>query len=1523
MSRPQSFVGPQQSVPPFNELAKQLDPMLPKVDYDMIRQKYFVDHIVPRIQNPTATGALWEDFKAQTERQPLLTKTQQWESQLQIGINGAARQLIQPAVSFMPGMKPMLDQLNKNDEELQAIADREGFSANAPKFFGSMIGMLPPAILTSMAVEPAAAFLAGQAFTSVRTIALANRALRGGLGFAAFEAASDQTGDRLMSGLRGFATGATLDLALGLPAFLGSRGIEAPAKVAKDALLGKPLEEKASSAVAEYVNNQAATAQKEGRPNVFLFESNKTKGVTAILSDPDGRPLTIPILPGKEDAALNSLNKWLDKGGTFDTLQYHPNDAATAQKVMRELADKRAVGYDNSVFLRTQEGKAPEELVSALAEHSVPSEVKSGMVSVPVTNIEVPEPSLPPGVKHQGVQMGVDGKLAFDLYNLDIGEGKQTTFAVKEGQDILEQANKMRDKWGLTRIEAEQAKADVLTKSVAQERIDAGEMPKMSKVQAANIIRGYGGNPETADLEAVQYMGEQELNRLYETVQRQKEAQIGPAAGLAEEKFGKGNAPQAQLEFAPKSKEVDVPSPQAQVELGRSNSLYKLLGIDPETHQVVDIPLEGRPGQIRAVVPLKVMRAIGQINGGSDNFAALTWQQWQSGLQELGVSKDEIAKLAIPNSPMIVFRQGVERATVYHEGIHANLVNAELNPVEHIPEQMRSVATELVNGLRSYAGYAQMKFEGTLDEAFTYAAQAVRFNEKSLMDKLVEWDRSPDHIKMFVNETSKNLLDASYAKLDNPGVRIFQRRLEDLIRRTDTSVFYNAAEGLRATGEALSFEPQSGTFSIVSAQGQMRAFPSLNDAWDYVLQNDISDYTADPTFWGQVRGARGPFTSGPLPGKNMPLPDTPLVKENGGFGWTSINGWFRPFLPWVATLDRQVNEVAAKTNKYLPIFDAVKKVDNGVRAGEGYLNKWTTKFGDQLANFTHEKQVDLFELLSLRPDDWDKALDKFRFDETEKKAANQLLSEVKAFSQEAHIPVLTYLQDYYPKLKYSAWQPDAVPGWSLIKNARSQGFWENAVQTASLDPSDNHMGRFLKWTIKAGYEKNFTGTPLEELQKLVDLKSAEGSYVLGSTRYPLTNYIRYMKGVPDTTSQAINKAIGDFQGFLSDKAKVLNKSLPDGMKLPEEFAAPAQTMNRLMLLSYAAGLALRPAIAVRDALQVMITGFPVIGGGAFAKGMGRALTREGWQFAEQNGALLRKTTVGELYGDVFDELPLADKGNLSKITRYSQKLLGPSRWGNNFARAAVFNGTFAEALDATEAFSSGSITQDQFLKQSHAWALEPQLFTKFIARASKPGAEAATIARDIALEVTDLTQWAYRRGTQPAMLKTGLGRIFGQYGNWPLNYMEFLSMLGKKYSTFPEQSMKALGTWGAVNFAASKAMEGIGADSSKWLWTSPAGYAGGPQLDFVRDLAKGMEGGQEGESARARVLRYPINFIPGSIEARSIITAMEGHEDLQPGGKGFLRALGFRPLEQVKKDQDYQQWLLEESGITANPYRGR
>jgi len=365
-------------------------------------------------------------------------------------------------------------------------------------------------------------------------------------------------------------------------------------------------------------------------------------------------------------------------------------------------------------------------------------------------------------------------------------------------------------------------------------------------------------------------------------------------------------------------------------------------------------------------------------------------------------------------------------------------------------------------------------------------------------------------------------------------------------------------------------------------------------------------------------------------------------------------------------------------------------------------------------------------------------------------------------------------------------------------------------------------------------------------------------------------------------------------------------------------APPRQVLNRFMLLSYAMGLCVRPAIAIRDTFQAFTGGMTVLGPARFGKAFAQLMSNPSryLEEADKAGALLRRNNIGELYGDITQEVPTEGPGWMDRIAKWSNQLLAPSRWGHNFGRAIMYTGEYNDALEAVKAYRAGKLGLDALHENTTIWFMDRPVQSTLLKMAGDTRFPPEDVARKTALEAVDLTQWPYRRGTQPTLLRYGMGRIFGQYAVWPANYADFLYRIGKKWAERPGMAARTSATFVAVHYALSHAMEAAGADTSRWFWQSPAGFAGSPHWDFVHALMTAPENTDEGRAARRTILEYPLDFVPAYNEMRSVARAIEdgGMNQWPPDQSDFLRALGFKPLDQAQQDQDWQDLVKTQLG---------
>jgi hypothetical protein len=904
----------------------------------------------------------------------------------------------------------------------------------------------------------------------------------------------------------------------------------------------------------------------------------------------------------------------------------------------------------------------------------------------------------------------------------------------------------------------------------------------------------------------------------------------------------------------------------------------------------------------------------------------------------MGISTEDLtedlkrAGFTVPDSmkssgPLMIIGKGEGKSIVWHERLHTNMMYAnQIHYLEHlIPEDVMATGVDLAKGISTGASaYSEQSLPQLLNEAYVHAAEALRFGDKRKLQQLVMWDTDIEHILDFVSKTSSNLLDDSFLKGESVPVRTLQGTMWDLIRRTSPEVSAWLRNGVRITGSGSGawLDPERG-WILKRGSGNEVVFTDIKELWDYINVNDKNIWAPSASAKMQMAGVGGPLVpKGAEPdGSEPPNPD--FTPAPGTIGFSGMSAPYRPMGPWVADLDTAMNKVFASKGQKLPLFDKWKDVDDAFRASGLWTEQQYEKAGAIFKDFSDKQMYSVFDYLTNAEKDRTPALaQKLGLtpkDVANAKAAEKFLIELQ---NDSHFPVFEYLQQYYPKLRGFGWDPDFVFGKSY--SSKSASPWETAIRDGAWNPQDNHLGRFTSFVLRQGVEKKFTGEAIKDFKKLIDLKASDGSYVIRpEVRWPLENYVNYMRSIPDKSQQVINSTLQNFMVQVNDRLATLNKGLPSSMQLPLMDGPPRNILNRMMIMSYAMGLGGRPAIMVRDGLQALTGGMTVMGPMRFIRALGRSLNAEALDRSYNAGALLRRTNPGELFGDITGEMPVAGKGWADRLTKWSNMLLSPSRWGHNLGRNILYNGEYFDALEGLRQYRAGEIDARTLMKDhTSMWFWDKPMQARILRQATNPEVPIEDVARQIGLETTDLTLWPYRRGTQATALRYGAGRILGQYGVWPSNYLDFLKRIGRKWGEFPDKAGQTTAMWAAVSYSASHTAEALGVDTSRWFWQSPAGFAGSPHAQFVANLMKSPENTQEGRDARKAVLEYPLDFVPALGEMRAIMKAMdEGGDEWPPSKESLVRILGFKPLKEIEDDKTMQETIAYQLGYGAGRRR--
>jgi len=1587
----------QPQIRPFNDIARDFDPMMPQDQYDELRTHYFNNFVAPRVSKNADVLATRKEFFKQTERAPLLTP--------------GARVLlpvVTTAAETIASVGHPLRQIGGDyvAKPIQDVADtlaqagkRDGVVGTS---MGYGIGNLAGQGLDIAAAYAAAGPLASQISKAAKGLELLQTATKGGLAFGGYEAANAEKGNRFSAFLKGAAIGAGGDVAVEGLVKLASKGAAAKAdEVLKEALnLDHPkvVNPEFDEKVAQQIPKAQETSRKAGMPMVVKTDSS-VKGIRVMMSDEKGRPVTFAPKKEAEILTLDQIHEVLQSGGSIDGIVAHPDEAGWLN---RFLGMSQRYTEAKARRIPTAEGKA-EQVAQKMQEDGVLAQPAGpSAIVVHEPKWETPKPETiqrtlesferPDGTKlSKGEILDATRRVNAILQEKGGDRGVKMNLAKLAGLPI---ERFIPEEWHDYKAEFEQRAASAL-KTEGTKAVDEGAQDEAIR----KWLDSRGLKPEEVDLDLIKQVGINEVQRAEQVIEASKGVEnpglFEGAAGVGAEREGvtpsRGISILSEKELKQSEKDLysgprgakmtpTSPEERSQQILDYKRQVVDLLNQMRNNHArawIYQLAREGEPSAIEWLnkhvvkempdlldrIPLTeaqpLIEKITEMAGRTQVKVNKEMMQkilpgagaffypgdYKNILKEVGIKVEDIG-VAKEGSPSIFYQgRGGEgfsaalptRSHAYHENLHLHVYGIDpeyfntaefatrLGKVGKSMQTMRSIS----EGLKNWA-YPDYPAGTVMEEAFVHAATAIRTGDAEWLAQMAHWDTSVEDVTKMVHDTSYNLLNASRRAVDDMGIRVAARRMEDLVRRTSTNVSHSLMEEANNLHHTV-FQELTSTdqevWKIMAQDGTTQIANDLREVHDWLeKQAKGTDMIPSASIDMELRGVRGPFIAEGLKASNEPpMPNIAPTDDMKFTGWSTLSSFWRPMTDWMATVDRKFNE-AYKGKYKIPLYETYKNVDNAFRDGQEWLKLRHDQAAEFLKGVDSKKLHDYFEMLTVDPKYWDNFGKKLKMDEKDMENIQKADKWFRDLQSESNIGIFNYLRNDLGRLRNFNFDTQFV--WRNLDSSEHASFFHRGILNGSFEPKDNHLGRFADYVMRGTFNKIYMDAPLRELEKLKDLKAEDGRYVLGTIKAPIENYINYMKGIPDITQRAMMKTVGDFQRFLGDKFKELNKHLPKQFQLPEEFNYPGQAVNKLMGLSYVAGLGLRASIPIRDALQVLTTALPVLGPKKMFAGLTKALTTKGWDFAREQGALLSKTNPGELYGDIFSEMPMG--GSLEKLNKYSQMLLSPSRWGHNIARCAAFHGEYDSAMEAVKGFREGKLTSLDFLENTSLWNLDKPIQARYMKLALDKGTPIEGVARDIALDTVDHTLWPYRRGTQPLALRTGIGRIFGQYGVWPLNYLDFLKRMAGNYKNHPKKAMQATALWVASNYAATKALGGLGADVGKWFWLSPAGYGGGPQLELAQSLLKAPEETEEGRKARKTILEYPLNFVPSSNQIRQILSIEERGEPLFKSdgtpGPGFLRALGFKPKKEenplnndtIDQDIEFELGLRGQHGGNTN-----
>lgn len=829
---------------------------------------------------------------------------------------------------------------------------------------------------------------------------------------------------------------------------------------------------------------------------------------------------------------------------------------------------------------------------------------------------------------------------------------------------------------------------------------------------------------------------------------------------------------------------------------------------------------------------------------------------------------------------------------IHHEMIHAHANYLDIHEVISSSGD-NQISRSIYNGAIAGRGVDYPAAHST-EEVFAYVSAAIRTGNQRAIEGFAEADSGKASVFNWYTQTANAIREHTATLPDSLHKRTLERRLnytvaqaskqlEDLRRPFSQThgIDVDSASGLHYADDLKTGVRQWAP----DRESLLRSMEPNQEPLNTPELVDYSNLPPVPRYAVDLEAhtvARAPITTDP--------PHLRQVEPN--LGPLALSNFFRPFYDWVGSVGKKM-ERPDLVSAFESIRDAQTTKFNTMRPMMQTLD-------ETLYKYPHSRQVDFY-----------------KYYEATTPEAKATVAQGAGFSKEelfalrrfeTQFDTLPGFREYVhktiPEMRDNKWDVETRFPKSLDSNEDNSAMIGRLMRRGQLDPRDQNLLRVAS-TYLNGHTFHEVVEPLiKNAERIVDEQTVAGGYEFDILRPMLRRQIQYYRGVPDWSQKVVMSAVDTAVQNINKGITSVNKGLPSGMQIPTMKEGPRDILGKFILFNYAGALALRPAVPIRDTLSIFMTAYPLLGEEYLWKGMKKAMTFMGegktgdaFQIAEQNGWLMNKTTLPEM-------IAAGGERQSGPVSKWTEKAMSVMTLSENSKRLAAGWG-FAEKIgDAVHSFASHG-DKDKFIKESGLWFLGPARRDLRVGEAARLTAAGSREGIDgwalkAAKDMVDATNWDFSSGAAPGIYKYQLGRLFGQYGQWPMNYIEYARKFANHITTSGQraEAIKGMSRLMVAHGAVLAAANSVGIDAAQWTFTQPMAYGGGPLFNAVVNIPNTMDfETYQGTQARREVI-HPVwpGAIPGSNAVRGIWKAIaEDKDDV------WIRILGFQPTKEVNE----------------------
>lgn len=367
------------------------------------------------------------------------------------------------------------------------------------------------------------------------------------------------------------------------------------------------------------------------------------------------------------------------------------------------------------------------------------------------------------------------------------------------------------------------------------------------------------------------------------------------------------------------------------------------------------------------------------------------------------------------------------------------------------------------------------------------------------------------------------------------------------------------------------------------------------------------------------------------------------------------------------------------------------------------------------------------------------------------------------------------------------------------------------------------------------------------------------------------------KIVVDYFSNMINSIEGIRTGMDSQlryaatrSLEVMMERINKGMNLKGDNAIQIKRaldpIGRLISLSTGAHLAARPFPIFRNLGQSIVFG-SVLGHRWWGEGLTTMLN--------DPTALTRLKELGVTVG--HNVVPAGVGQQMTGGSLISHAMEG-YKWSDSVNRGITYFGMKARAERAVQRYAAGKIDAKKFVQESGARLFGRGNYNQLIKMVNTMKVKDLAVAFPdrIARLAVDHTQFLYDKFAQPSAFRHGVGRLFGQYTSWPINFFSFFkNVVASDSMTIGERAKVVVGMLAATN-AIAQGLHEAGINSRNFQPMQMGIMSPGPYYQLMADLVAGVNGDISSWRAAGRAM---FSFVPFGYETEGIIKALSAFNE--------------------------------------------